>query len=123
VDQLHQIKEFQMTITTKLSMLSVLALLIAAPAVAAQLPANDGDYYAPTNTIAQQPTAQELKQAQEGDFYASTSGDQVSAQRSAAIEKCTQQSNAEYGLSGDTSWRRFNHDAYAACMSSAGQPE
>jgi len=113
-----------MTITTKLSMISVLALLIAAPAAAAQLPATEGDYYAPTNTIVQQPTAQELKQAQEGDFYAaSTKGFTVCAQRSAAIEKCTQQANAEYGPSGDTSWRRFDNDAYAACMTSAGQPE
>ena len=112
-----------MTITTKLSMLSVLALLIAAPAVAAQLPTTGGDYYAPTNTIVQQPTAQELKQAEQGDFYAPTHGGHVSAQRSAAIENCTQQANAEYGPSGDTSWRRFNHDAYAACMNSAGQPE
>jgi hypothetical protein len=112
-----------MTITTKLSVLSVLALLIAAPAVAAQPPATEGDYYAPTNTIVQQPTARELKQARQGDFYASTKGDQVSAQRSAAIENCTQQANAEYGPSGDTTWRRFDHAAYAACMASAGQPE
>ena len=112
-----------MTITTKLSMVSVLALLFAAPATAAQLTAPEGDYYAPTNTIVQQATAQDLKQAQEGDFYAVTNDKQVSAQRSAAIEKCTQQANAEYGPSGDTTWRRFNHDAYAACMTSAGQPE
>jgi hypothetical protein len=112
-----------MTIPTKLSMLSVLALLIAAPAVAAQPPATEGDYYAPTSTIVQQPTAQELKQAQEGDFYVPIKGGQVSAQRSAALEKCSQQANAEYGASGDTSWRRFNHDAYAACMTNAGQPE
>jgi hypothetical protein len=112
-----------MTITTKLSMLSVLALLIAAPAVAAQLPVTEGDYYAPTNTIVQQPTAQELKQAEQGDFYAPTHGGHVSAQRSAAIEQCTQHANTEYGPSGDTNWRRFNSDAYAACMTSVGQPE
>ena len=29
-----------------------------------------GDYYAPTKTVVQQPTAQELNQAREGDFYA-----------------------------------------------------
>jgi hypothetical protein len=110
-----------MTVTTKLSMLSVLAVLIAAPAVAAQSSATDGDYYAPTNTIVQHPTARELNQAQEGDFYASMKGDQVSAPRAAAIEKCTQQANAEYGPSGDTSWRRFNNAAYAACMAESGQ--
>jgi hypothetical protein len=112
-----------MTITNKLSMLSVLALLIAAPAAAAQLPATGGDYYAPVNTVVQQPTAAQVKLAQEGDFYASTNGGHISAQRFAAIQKCTQQANAEYGPSGDTSWRRFNNDAYAVCMASAGQPE
>jgi hypothetical protein len=112
-----------MTFTTKLSMLSVFALLIAAPAAAAQLPATEGDYYAPTNTVVQQPTAAQTKQAQEGDYYAPTNGDQVSAQRSAAIEKCTQQANAKFGPSGDVNWRRFNHDAYVECMTSAGLPE
>ena len=29
-----------------------------------------GDYYAPNKTVVQQPTAQELNQAREGDFYA-----------------------------------------------------
>jgi hypothetical protein len=29
-----------------------------------------GDYYAPAKTVVQQPTAQELNQAREGDFYA-----------------------------------------------------
>ena len=29
-----------------------------------------GDYYAPSTTTVQQPTAQELNQAREGDFYA-----------------------------------------------------
>jgi len=112
-----------MTITNKLSMVSVLALLLAAPASAAQLTAPEGDYYAPARTIVQQSTAQELKQAQEGDFYAPTAGNHLSAQRFAAIEQCTQQANGEYGPSGDTSWRRFNHDTYAACMANAGQPE
>ena len=112
-----------MSITAKLSMLSVLALLTAAPALAAQVPATEGDYYAPTNTIVQQATPQDLKQAQEGDFYAPTNGKQVSPQRTAAIEACTQKANSEYGPSGDTAWRRFNNDAYAACMASAGQPE
>jgi hypothetical protein len=59
-----------MTITTKLSMVSILALLFAAPAAAAQLRATDGDYYAPTTTVVQQPTAAQTKQAEEGDFYA-----------------------------------------------------
>jgi hypothetical protein len=111
-----------MSITTKLSMVSVLAVLIAAPAVAAQMPATGGDYYAPTNTIVQQSNARELQQAQGGDFYAPSKGHQVSASRAAAIEEWTQKANTEFGPSGDTSWRRFNHSAYAACMDEAGQP-
>jgi hypothetical protein len=118
---IHQ-RRFQMTVTTKLSMVSVFAMLIAAPAMAAQLPATGGDYYAPIKTVVQQPTAQELKDAQEGDFYSPMKGYQISASRAAAIEKCTQRADAAYGPSGGTSWRRFNHDVYAACMADAGQP-
>ena len=47
---------------------------------------------------------------------------QISAHRATAIEKCTQEANAEYGPSGDTSMRRFNHDLYAACMADQGEP-
>ena len=46
---------------------------------------------------------------------------QISAHRATAIEKCTQEANAEYGPSGDTSMRRFNHDLYAACMADQGE--
>lgn len=110
-----------MTVTTKLSMVAVLAMLIAAPAAAAQLPASGGDYYAPISTSAQQPTPQALNQAQQGDFYATSRGTQISATRAAAIESCTQQANAEFGPSGGTTLRRFNSSAYAACMAEAGQ--
>ncbi len=48
---------------------------------------------------------------------------EVSAHRAAAIEKCTQEANAEYGPSGLTSQRRFDHDLYAACMAEAGEAE
>jgi hypothetical protein len=48
---------------------------------------------------------------------------QISQHRAAAIETCTQQANAEYGPSGDTSMRRFNHDVYAACMADKGEVE
>jgi hypothetical protein len=34
-----------------------------------------GDFYAPTNTIVQQSTAQELEQARQGDFYAPVTGE------------------------------------------------
>lgn len=48
---------------------------------------------------------------------------QISQSRAAAIESCTQQANAEYGLSGGHDWRRFNHDVYAGCMADKGQAE
>jgi hypothetical protein len=48
---------------------------------------------------------------------------QISAHRRAAIEQCTQQADAQYGPSGGTNWRRFNHDVYAACMAGAGEQE
>jgi hypothetical protein len=59
-----------MTITSKLSLVSVLALLIAAPAAAAELPATEGDYYAPIHTVVQPATAAQIKQSEEGDYYA-----------------------------------------------------
>jgi len=34
-----------------------------------------GDYYAPSKTVVQQPTAPELNQAREGDFYAPVAGE------------------------------------------------
>jgi hypothetical protein len=46
---------------------------------------------------------------------------QVSRHRAAAIEKCTQQANAEYGPSGDVAQRRWNNALYAACMSETGE--
>ena len=32
--------------------------------------AQEGDFYAPSNTVAQQPTSHELNQVKEGDYYA-----------------------------------------------------
>jgi hypothetical protein len=57
-----------MSIITKLSLASVLALSIAAPAAAQS--AMDGDYYAPGKTIVQQPTAAQTKRFEQGDYYA-----------------------------------------------------
>jgi hypothetical protein len=34
-----------------------------------------GDYYAPSKTIVQQPTAEEQNQARQGDFYAPIAGE------------------------------------------------
>jgi hypothetical protein len=33
-----------------------------------------GDFYAPTKTVVERPTAQELNQAREGDFYGPAAG-------------------------------------------------
>jgi len=47
------------------------ALLIATPVRAQSLSqVQEGDYYAPDHTVAQQPTPQELNRAMEGDYYA-----------------------------------------------------
>jgi len=60
-----------MTFTTKLSLVSVLALVIAGPAVAQQPNwSQAGDYYAPSKTTVQQPTAAQTRQAEQGDYYA-----------------------------------------------------
>ena|ERR1700676_2363906 len=48
---------------------------------------------------------------------------QINQHIAAAIEACTQQANAEYGPSGGTTFRRFNHDVYAACMADQGEVE
>jgi len=62
-----------MTTITKLSLVSLLALSIATPALAQQADwSQKGDFYAPGAAVVQQPTAAQTKQAEEGDFYAST---------------------------------------------------
>jgi len=47
----------------------------------------------------------------------------ISADRAAAIKHCHRLADAKYGPSGVRSWRRFNHDYYAACMANSGQPQ
>ena len=56
-----------MSIVTKLSLASALALLIAAPAQA-QSP-KQGDYYAPTQTAPQQANPGQEQRLQQGDYY------------------------------------------------------
>ncbi|HEX4407152.1 MAG TPA: hypothetical protein VH206_00130 [Xanthobacteraceae bacterium] len=59
-----------MNITTKLSLAAMLALFIAVPAQAQQAnQAKEGDYYASSKTMVQQPTSQELSQERHGDYY------------------------------------------------------
>jgi hypothetical protein len=60
-----------MKIITTLSLTSVVALALVAPA-AAQDPSwsQRGDYYAPGNTTAQQPAPGQTQQVKEGDYYA-----------------------------------------------------
>jgi hypothetical protein len=62
--------------TTKFSLVSVLALMLAAPAAAQQADwSQKGDYYAPSATVVQQPTTAQTKRFEEGDYYAPTNGD------------------------------------------------
>jgi len=88
-----------MTIITRLSLISAVALSIATPAIAQQpawsqrgdyysqdktagpqvAPGNrqelkEGDYYASDKTIVRQPTAAELRQERHGDYYAPAKG-------------------------------------------------
>jgi hypothetical protein len=56
-----------MSIVTKLSFASALALLIAAPAQA-QSP-KQGDYYAPGQTVPQQGSPAQEQRLQQGDYY------------------------------------------------------
>jgi hypothetical protein len=60
-----------MKAVTKSSLIAALALSIPAP-VLAQSPnwSQQGDYYAPGNTIVQQPTPRQLYLYRHGDYYA-----------------------------------------------------
>jgi hypothetical protein len=60
-------EEFQMNMTTKLSLVSIFVLSIAAP-VQAQNP-KQGDYYAPSQTAPQQASPGQQQQIKEGDYY------------------------------------------------------
>jgi len=44
--------------------------MVQQPTAAQTKQAEEGDFYAPITTTVQRPTAQELNQAREGDFYA-----------------------------------------------------
>jgi hypothetical protein len=57
-----------MKMLSKMFFIAGLAALIPAPVFAQS--ANEGDYYAPTHTIVQPTTAQELNEFEQGDFYA-----------------------------------------------------
>jgi hypothetical protein len=59
--------EFQMNITTKFCLASLLALSFAAT-VQAQSP-KQGDYYAPTQTPPQQASPSQQQQTKQGDYY------------------------------------------------------
>jgi hypothetical protein len=94
-----------MRILTRLSVATVVALLITAP-VQAQDP-KQGDYYAPGPTTPIRGTAAELKRNQQGDYYI---GDKtiLNAHRMAALKKCT------HNIA-------FESDRYVACMSKEGE--
>jgi hypothetical protein len=56
-----------MKILSKMFVIAGLAAFVPAP-VFAQSPINEGDYYAPTHTIVQHATPQELNEFQHGVF-------------------------------------------------------
>ena len=95
-----------MTMTTKLSLVSVLALLIAAPA-AAQQPAHEGDYYVPTQATPQVLTPAQLRITQDGDYYVADKM-VLHHHRIAAITTCTD------GV-------KFASDSYITCMLKGGE--
>ena len=65
-----------MKMLSKMLVIAGLAAFVPAPVFAQSTDLiKQGDYYAPTQTVVQQPTAQELNQAREGDFYAPGAGD------------------------------------------------
>jgi hypothetical protein len=94
-----------MRILTRLSVASVLALLITAP-VQAQDP-KQGDYYAPGPTTPIRGTAADLKRNQQGDYYIGNKTI-LNAHRMAALKKCT------HNIA-------FESDRYVACMSKEGE--
>jgi hypothetical protein len=95
--------EFNMNVTGKLCLASVLALSVAGP-VLAQV---GGDYYAPGPTTVVHATAGQLQRNEQGDYYV---GEKtiLSAKRMAALKKCTD------GVS-------FESDKYVLCMSNLGE--
>jgi hypothetical protein len=94
-----------MRILTRLSVASVVALLITAP-VQAQDP-KQGDYYAPGPTTPIRGTAADLKRNQQGDYYIGNKTI-LNAHRMAALKKCT------HNIA-------FESDRYVACMSKEGE--
>jgi hypothetical protein len=60
-----------MKMLNKIFVIAGLAAFIPAPVFAQSASSiNEGDYYAPTHTIVQHATSQELKEFKQGDFYA-----------------------------------------------------
>jgi hypothetical protein len=97
--------EFQMNMTGKLFLASILALSVTGSVQAQNT--TGGDYYAPGPTTVIHASAAELKRNQQGDYYV---GEKtiLSAHRMAALKKCTD------GIP-------FESDGYVACMSREGE--
>ena len=94
-----------MSVTEKLFLASILALLIAGP-VRAQSP-TQGDYYAPGPTVVVHPTEGQLKLNEQGDYYVGTNMI-LNKSRAAALRKCT------HNIA-------FESDRHVACMAAEGQ--
>jgi hypothetical protein len=90
---------------TRLTLVSVVALLIAVP-VRAQGPTG-GDYYAPGPTVVVHPTAGQLKQNEQGDYYVGNTMI-LNKRRAEALKTCT------HNIA-------FDSDRYVACMQRQGQ--
>ena len=59
-----------MKMLSKMFVIAGLAAFVPAPVFAQSTDLiKQGDYYAPNKTVVQQPTAQELNEARQGDFY------------------------------------------------------
>jgi hypothetical protein len=98
--------EFEMNITGKFLLASILALPIAGP-LQAQSP-TQGDYYAPGPATVVHAGQGQLKKNEQGDYYV---GDKMilNKKRMAALKKCTEGKAA------------FDSDSYVACMAKEGE--
>lgn len=95
-----------MNVVAKLSLASVLAMSMAAPALA-QSP-QQGDYYKPGPATPQIASPAQRRRAMEGDYYDTTVGTKISAHRMAALRTCT-------------SGIKFESNRYVSCMLKEGE--
>src|SRR6516162_4333396 len=72
----RQLRRSKMKMLSKMFVIVGLAAFVPAPGFAQSADLiKQGDYYAPTQTVVQHATSQELNQAHEVDFYAPVAGE------------------------------------------------